>query len=264
MGTNSISMRPRVLLAFAGTLALFLTVLLLLLGKSTGGTGLDVTDQCPDPDTAPARLALTELRRIAVSPAPVGLVGIGGWVSDSLLLVFPDRLVLHTDGIEAPLPVPTSYRSYRLTAVASTTIWLVSYLSGDARLLAYSRSRLQGELDCGLALQVLTDLRSSFRAFRLWNMETETHCSGVVAAVWRVPESIGHAVAVEIQAGGTRDQDALSVRSPVMDALEPVAPAAVLVDLIEGPEPTRGELTPEDPLAVLGDVPAQVPLRPAG
>ena len=76
----------------------------------------------------------------------------------------------------------------------------------------------------------------------------------VVAALQRVA-----AEAVEIEAGAARDQDPLARAPPVVQTLEPVPPAAVLVDLVEHPELRDRQLAPQDALAVLGHVPVEVP-----
>ena len=69
---------------------------------------------------------------------------------------------------------------------------------------------------------------------------------------------------IEVEPAAARDQDPLSARPAVVNALQVVAPAPVLVDLVEEPEAAGRQLTLQDSLAMLGDVPVQVGLPRAG
>src|SRR5579883_2871826 len=69
--------------------------------------------------------------------------------------------------------------------------------------------------------------------------------------------------AIKVQPGAARDEDPPSARPPVIEALEIVPPTPVLVDLIEYPEFSGRQLTFENPLAILRDVPIEVARRPA-
>lgn len=66
------------------------------------------------------------------------------------------------------------------------------------------------------------------------------------------------AEAIEIQLPAARNQNLLALVAPVVQTLQVVAPAAVLVEFIEHPEPGRRKLSPENPLAVRHDVPVEV------
>lgn len=65
---------------------------------------------------------------------------------------------------------------------------------------------------------------------------------------------------VEVKPPATGHEDPLSGGAAVVDALHVVAPAPVLVDLVEHPEFGRRQLAPEDLLAVGRYIPVQVPL----
>ena len=75
----------------------------------------------------------------------------------------------------------------------------------------------------------------------------------VVAALQRIAAKAVH---VEACAPGHQDPDA--PRSRVIQALEVVAPAPVLVDLVEHPQSGRRQLAAEDALAMLCNVPVEV------
>src|SRR5262249_9031988 len=63
---------------------------------------------------------------------------------------------------------------------------------------------------------------------------------------------------VDVEPSAPGDEDALPTTLDVVHTLEEVAPGAILVDLVENPEITRGQFSTQDALAVLGDVPVQV------
>ena len=76
----------------------------------------------------------------------------------------------------------------------------------------------------------------------------------VVAALQRVA-----AEAVEVEPSAAGDEDALSAPTAVVQTLEIVAPAPVLVELVEHPELRGRQLPTQDALAVPGNVPVEVP-----
>ncbi len=67
------------------------------------------------------------------------------------------------------------------------------------------------------------------------------------------PESI------QIEPPASSHQDLLSARAPIENPLQIVPPTAVLVDLIEDPQLSRRQFTPEYPLAIRGDIPVEIP-----
>jgi len=66
------------------------------------------------------------------------------------------------------------------------------------------------------------------------------------------------AEAVQVEPPAAGDEDLLAARPAVVEPLQVIAPAAVLVDLVEDPQPSRRQLAAQDVLAVRGDVPVQV------
>src|SRR5438093_13166791 len=68
--------------------------------------------------------------------------------------------------------------------------------------------------------------------------------------------------AIDVEPAASGDEDLLSAWPSVVQTLEVIPPAPVLVDLVEDPEPARRQLALEDALAVLRDVPVQP--RPFG
>jgi hypothetical protein len=81
----------------------------------------------------------------------------------------------------------------------------------------------------------------------------------MVAALQRIASE-----PVQVQAPAARHQDALPGPAAVVDALEVVPPPPVLVDFVEHPEASARQAPPQDPFAVLRDVPVQVPGAAAG
>ena len=69
---------------------------------------------------------------------------------------------------------------------------------------------------------------------------------------------------VEIEPTTARDQDLLATRAPVVEPLEIVSPAAVLVDLVENPERAGRQLAGEDAAAIVRDIPIQIPRTRSG
>src|SRR5437867_2844031 len=65
------------------------------------------------------------------------------------------------------------------------------------------------------------------------------------------------AEAIDVEPSASGDEDLLSAWPSIVQTLEVVPPAPVLVDLVEDPEPARRQLALEDALAVLRDVPVQ-------
>ena len=68
---------------------------------------------------------------------------------------------------------------------------------------------------------------------------------------------------VEIEAGAAGDEDRLATAACVEEPLEVVAPASILVELVEDPQLRDRQLASQNALAVLRHVPAQVPGLPA-
>src|ERR1700693_3290441 len=75
----------------------------------------------------------------------------------------------------------------------------------------------------------------------------------VVASLERIATE-----AVEVQTSAPRDQDALAPARRVVQALEEVAPGAVLVDLVEEPRLRRRQLAPEDRIPVGRNIEVEV------
>src|SRR6185437_9224327 len=75
----------------------------------------------------------------------------------------------------------------------------------------------------------------------------------MVAALQRIASK-----AIKVQTGAAGHEDPLSASATVIKTLEIVSPAAVLVDLIEYPKPSGWQLSFENPLAILRDVPIEV------
>ena len=66
------------------------------------------------------------------------------------------------------------------------------------------------------------------------------------------------AEAVQIETAAAGDENALPLRTAVIDALHIVAPLTVLVDLVEHPKRRSGQLAFQNPLTVVCDVIVQV------
>ena len=62
----------------------------------------------------------------------------------------------------------------------------------------------------------------------------------------------------QLEPAAPRDEDLLPLRPGIVEALQEVAPPAILVDLVEDPEGRGRQLSPEDALPVGLDVPAQI------
>ena len=69
--------------------------------------------------------------------------------------------------------------------------------------------------------------------------------------------------AIKVQPRAARYQNALSASATVIETLQVVSPAAVLVDLIEYPKPSGWQLSFENSLAILRDIPIEVAGRTA-
>lgn len=65
-------------------------------------------------------------------------------------------------------------------------------------------------------------------------------------------------VAIEVEPRASRDEDLLAATAIVEEPFEQASPAPVLVHLVENPEQARWHLSPQQPVAVLRDVPVQV------
>ncbi len=67
------------------------------------------------------------------------------------------------------------------------------------------------------------------------------------------------AKSIEVQTSAAGDENLLAGPAVVEQPLEIISPASILVELVERPEFRRRQFTPQDPLAVLGHVPVEIP-----